>query len=310
MKILLSVILILFAGISVSGQTKIMAIGESTTADPSSYRKKFYELATAEGLSIDMVGPNSGGTGYDADNAGYYGKTCLDLTNFLQSFYKNYSPEIVILLVGTNDCGWNYRIYPNITPIDALSILIDSICVKYPDALIFVSSIPPMLDNAFTGPDQTPSGVAQANGVTYNNAMQGMINTKIASGEKVHFIDARGLLNATDILSDGIHPNQNGYNKLGVLYYNTIKPYILKTIKVYPNPVLNYTLKIDLPSDLTENVLLNIYSMTGSMVFYQNCIKYTSPITISLPKTLPFGLYLLTIKYKAITYKKKIIILS
>lgn len=310
MKILLSILLTLFVGVSVFGQTRIMAMGESTTADPFSYRKKFYELAIADGLSVDMVGPNSSGTGNGTNNAGYYGKTCLDLINLLRTFYKNYSPDIVLLLEGTNDCGWNYRFYPDTPPIDELSFLIDTICVKYPDALIFVSSIPPMLDNAFTGADQTPSGVAQANGDIYNNVMPAMIGNKFASGKKVHFIDARGLLNSTDILSDGIHPNQNGYDKLGVLYYNTIKPFISDLINVFPNPVTSYKFTIDLKSDTQEDVSLSIYSMTGSIVFFQNTVKNTSPITISLPQTLSSGIYLLTIKYKSITLKKKIIIIS
>jgi lysophospholipase L1-like esterase len=310
MKTFFSIFLTLFFTNSVFSQTKIMAIGESTTADPSSYRMKFYELATGDGLSIDMVGPNSSGTGYDADNAGYYGKTCQDLINLLRTFYKNYSPDIVLLLEGTNDCGWNYRFYPDTPPIDELSFLIDTICVKYPNALIFVSSIPPMLDNAFTGADQTPAGVAQANAVIYNNAMPGMINAKISSGEKIHFIDARGLLNATDIISDGIHPNQNGYDKMGELYYNTIKPFIMVTPKVYPNPATNHKLTVDLNIATPENISLNLYSLTGTRVFFQNDIKYTSAITVSLPNSLSAGFYLVVIKYKTFTIKKKIILLK
>ena len=226
-----------------------MAIGESTTAETSGYRKKFCDLAVADGLSIDMVGPNSNGTGYDADNAGYNGYTCLDLINKLRSFYKYYSPDIVLLLEGTNDCGWNFKFYPTIPPINELSLLIDTICLKFPDALIFVSSIPPMSDNAFTA-EQTPFGVAKANAIAFNNAMPGMINIKIASGEKVYFINARALLNDTDILSDGIHPNQNGYDKIGEQFYNTVKPFIMGTAKVYPNPLTNHKLTIDLNTEM------------------------------------------------------------
>lgn len=286
-----------------------MALGESTTVAPLGYRKKFYNLAVADGLSVDMVGPNSNGTGYDADNAGYSGYTCSDLINQLRLFYTNYSPDIVLLLEGTNDCGWDYKNYINIPPIDELSFLIDTICLKYPNALIFVSSIPPMLDNAYTGLEQTPYGVAKANAVMYNDAMPGMIDTKVAKGKKVYFINARALLNDTDISSDGIHPNQNGYNKMGELYYNTIKPFISKTSRVFPNPVTKHKLTIDLNTDMPEDISLTLYSMTGAKVFFQNDRKYTSAITVLLPQSLSPGIYFLIIKNKIFTIKKKIIIL-
>lgn len=285
-----------------------MAAGESTTAEPSGYRTKFYELAVADGLNVDMVGPNSNGTGYDAYNAGFIGFTCSELLNQFLLFYSNYSPDIVLLLEGTNDCGWHYQSNLNIPSIDELSPLIDTICNKYPNTLVFVSTIPPMSDNAYTDQGVTPFGVARTNAVAYNDAMPGMIATKIAAGEKVYFIDTRGVLNDADILGDGIHPNQSGYNKMGVLYYSIIKPYIKETALLYPNPVTDYKLTIYLKTDEPQDVSLTLYSMKGAKVFIQNDIKYTAPVEVVLPQSLSAGLYILTIKYGGVIIRKKIII--
>ena len=96
-------------------QTKILAIGESTTAAAPGYRKKFLDLAKADNLIIDMLGPNSDGAqlSYDGDHAGFRGTTCSDLVKWIGSGEVKYSPDIVILWQGTNDCGWGYQFYSN-----------------------------------------------------------------------------------------------------------------------------------------------------------------------------------------------------
>jgi len=285
-------------------QKKVMPFGESTTVGPPAYRKKFCDLAIADGLSIDMIGPNSDGPGlsYDGDNAGFIGITCSLLIDKLYSDCNGYSPDIVLLLEGTNDCGWNYQYFTDGHPIiDELSLLIDSISLKYPNALIFVGSIPPMASTSYAY-----FGVAKANAAIYNEAMPGMIAAKAASGKKVHFVDARSLSIQTDISSDSIHPNQAGYDKMAVLFYNAIKPFITTIVTgtseleagevlVYPNPVTNYQLTINLNNSTTEKVSLSLYDMTGKQI-YSADVSYSPSIPISLPQYLTKGLYFLKVK--------------
>jgi lysophospholipase L1-like esterase len=210
-------------------QTKIMALGESTTAAAPGYRKKFLDLANSDNLIIDMIGPNSDGTQFffDGDHAGFRGKTCSDLLEWIGSGEVKYSPDIVILWEGTNDCGWGYQFYTQDHQIiDELSFLIDKICAEYPDALVFVGSVPPMTDTAY-GEYNTPTGIANGNVIALNNAMPEMIKSKVREGKKVQFVDARSLISvSTDISSDGIHPNQIGYEKMGALFYNAVYSYL------------------------------------------------------------------------------------
>ena len=232
MKNIFVLIIVALLAPAAYSQIKIMPIGESTTQAPPAYRKYLYDLAKEYGLSIDMIGPNSDGTGlsYDSDNAGFSGFPCSDLITKLHTLTE-YSPDIVLLLEGTNDCGYLYDdYYPAIvdghlvTPIDKLSLLVDEICLKYPNVLIFVSSIPPMGNNAYMGGiANTPLGVAKANAVVFNDAMPGMIAAKASSGKKVYFVDARSLSIHTDISADSIHPNPVGYAKIGDFFYNVIR---------------------------------------------------------------------------------------
>lgn len=317
MKQILILFILVYFSPSALSQIKVMALGESTTAAAPGYRKKFFDLSKANGLNIDMIGPNSDGAklSYDSDNAGFRGKICSDLLKWIDSECLNYSPDIVILWEGTNDCGWGYKFYiDNHTIIDELSLLVNIICIKYPDAHVFVASIPPMSNSAYEEYD-APAGLANSNAKTLNNEMPGMINLKISEGKKVHFIDARSLLSvATDISSDGIHPNQKGYDMMGVLFYNTIHPYLtsLNTenesdVVIYPNPVTDYQLIIKSKYNAIDEISLSIYNIIGSLV-YSADIKYSPAISFLLPENLTKGLYLLKINTGINTVIKRIVI--
>jgi lysophospholipase L1-like esterase len=219
-KVLFFCVSLLFCEIGFS-QTKILSLGESTTDFGPSYRRKMCELLTADGISFNMVGPkNDGATTYDGDHAGYSGRPCDFVQLQLESFYASYPADIILIWEGTNDCGWA-TVGGSITP---LSTLVDKACQLYPNAKVLVASIPPMSYNAYESPaDGRLPGVAQANGVAYNNAMPGMCNTKFSAGKKVYYVNATSLTLATDISSDGIHPNQVGYDKMGTIFYNAVK---------------------------------------------------------------------------------------
>ena len=297
-----------------------MPLGESTTAAAPGYRMKFCDLAKTDGLSIDMIGPNSDGTGlsYDGDNAGFDGLTCSELINKIYLDLAGYSPDNVLLWEGTNDCGWAYQFYNNgQSPIDLLGLLVDKICLKYPKAFVFIGSIPPMANTSYEN-YPTPVGVAKANAAIYNDAMPGMIAAKADSGKKVYFVDARSLSIATDISNDSIHPNQTGYDKMAVLFYNKVKPFLTSpfmgtpdieesVMSVYPNPVTDYQLTINLNRIITEKISISLYNLTGIQV-YSTDVRYAPAISISLPQNLIKGLYFLKFKNGMNTVMKSIVI--
>ena len=89
-------------------------------------------------------------------------------------------------------------------------------------AKVLLASIPPMAYNAYVWAGRSP-GVAQANAVIYNNALPGLCATKASEGKNVTFVDASSLTLEDDVSSDGVHLIQEGYDKMGTIFYNAVK---------------------------------------------------------------------------------------
>lgn len=219
MNKLLFLIILNFYCLAGFSQIRILSLGESTTDFGPSYRRKMCELLTADGLNYDMVGPkNDGLNTYDGDHAGYSGVPSLGVQKQLQSFYSTHPADIILIWEGTNDCGWA-TVGGSITP---LSDLVNKACELYPNAKVLVASIPPMGYHAYESVElKRLPGVAQANGVLYNNAIPGMCNAKFKDGKKVFYVNATSLTMA-DISNDGVHPNQTGYDNMGTIFYKAL----------------------------------------------------------------------------------------
>lgn len=205
---------------------RILPFGESTTdgGGTESYRKKLGDQLTAHGIAYDFIGslkrPNP--ASWDADHQGMSGKANIDLNNWMNVHGASYQADIVLLWQGTNDVAWGWHYYG--APLDSLSALIDRICEKQPNAQVFVSSIPMMGPDAY--PDARGPGEANAATTAYNNAMPALISAKQAQGKKVHFVDTRGVLQVSDLMGDGIHPTQAGYDKMVPHWFAAIQPFL------------------------------------------------------------------------------------
>jgi hypothetical protein len=117
-------------------------------------------------------------------------------------------PNIVLVHLGTNDM---YQM-PTGAP-DRLGTLIDHIVTDAPNALVVVASIIPF-----------PSGAS--NVTTFNAAVPGEVKTRADAGKHVVYVDMFSALMTSDLGSDMIHPNEGGYEKMAVVWYNAIKSYL------------------------------------------------------------------------------------
>jgi|GEM_PF-2006854 len=211
-------------------QTRILPLGESTTswfANPM-WRPKFCEWLTADGINYDMIGPNtdtlsdgSPVTAYDGDHAGFPGNWSGGVQYGLNLFriaQPTNIPDIILLLEGTNDCGWKFQNGST----EGISDLIDKCAEWYPNAQIIVSSIPPLADKAYRDRGRS-LGEAAANVIAFNSQLPDLCATKAAQGKNVTFVDAASSLDLTDLEPDGIHPNQSGNDKLATTFYDAVK---------------------------------------------------------------------------------------
>ena len=112
--------------------------------------------------------------------------------------------DIVVIHIGTNDMYMS----PSGAP-TRLGNLIDKLTTGYPNALIVVCKIIPL-----------PSGMSAVN--TYNNAIPGIVQTRVAAGKHVIIVDLATGFPSSGLSSDSVHPNVSGYAWMGDKVYDAI----------------------------------------------------------------------------------------
>lgn len=268
---------------------KIMSMGDSITHGyingDNGYRKYLYhQLVDNKGYVIDMVGSNntgwtpsynfSDGTySYDPQHEGYSGYTIKSYggrTGLLDTIknnntVKNNDPDIVILMIGTNDILDTYDI-SNIG--SRLEELADFIYAQKSDVKLIIMS-PPPIDSSIESwvPDQTTVNASLS---TCKTAVQNLVKAKKAEGKSCEFVDINKLFNDqadyTVYLNDYCHPNESGYELMGN-YLATVVDNYLKTGSVEvggsSGTSTNAPVNIDdCPTDLTEAEKVGEYTIT------------------------------------------------
>lgn len=200
---------------------KIMPLGDSITAGehtidptPGTYRIQLEKNFSTDGLRVDFVGSRSNGPNSlgDKDHEGHGGWKIDEITGLVDDgLLKTYRPDVALLMIGTNNLGRD-----TVRKAHArLSHLIDKITGHSPKTELLVSSIAPV--------DPSVRGENRANkGRQFNALIPDLVDDKVAQGKKVTFVDVGGSLTVKDLVSDGVHPNAKGYNKMGNRWYNAL----------------------------------------------------------------------------------------
>ncbi|WP_225447995.1 SGNH/GDSL hydrolase family protein [Streptacidiphilus sp. P02-A3a] len=169
---------------------------QSTTGN--GYRGPLWDELTAEGHPLDFVGSVQGGTMSDPDNEGHSGWRIDQLAAITDSSLATYKPNVITLMIGTNDLGQDYE---DSTAPDRLSALVDQIVRDDPTATVLVANLIV----------STNTEVAAAE-PAYNATIPSMVAAKQAAGDHVAFVDMSALTTAD--LFDALHPNDGGYQKM------------------------------------------------------------------------------------------------
>ncbi len=254
---------------------KIMSIGDSITdgyGTDGSYRKFLYHELVDSGYDIDMVGPNcswgdmeytdkiSGETfSYDAAHCGYSGYSIMNyngrngILETIKSgnYLAEYSPDIVILQIGTNDIIDDHEIDSAGERLDTLiTYITENIS---PESALFVTTIPelePNLPDVYTWfdnyrhspdwttqyPDSDVEAMVHKQISVYNEQVKNLIKTKQNDGiSNIYSGDINSVL--TDVsskLKDGVHPNNTGYRLMGEYWADLLKKYLSGNITDTP----------------------------------------------------------------------------
>ncbi|WP_437743794.1 SGNH/GDSL hydrolase family protein [Sorangium sp. So ce1504] len=215
---------------------KIMPFGDSITDGyngdtPGGYRVELFRLAHAAGKNITFVGsgsngPNTvGGVAFPHNHEGHSGWTIAPaggrsgISTLVSTVMPQYKPDIVLLMIGTNDAIDNYDM-PNAPK--RLGALIDSIYAQLPNVLIVVAAPVPSRGDASKGDDTALSARIK----TYDDAIPAVVKARADAGRHIISVDMYTPFNPnkTTLLEDQWHPNLQGYVLLGGQWYAALQP--------------------------------------------------------------------------------------
>jgi lysophospholipase L1-like esterase len=201
------------------------SITEGAPNNNGGYRIELFHLAHQAGKNITFVGSNSNGpaqvdgVAFPPENEGHGGYTIDNETGhngispLVSTVMPTYKPDIITLMIGTNDAFYNIDMANAPT---RLGNLIDSIYAQLPDVLLIVAQIIPTAD------DPTNARIQ-----TYNAAIPAVVQARATAGKHIRLVNmwpvvANVANYKTTILVDTWHPNSTGYVDIGTAWYNAL----------------------------------------------------------------------------------------
>ncbi len=237
-----------------NGAVKIMPLGDSITfgmGDDGGYRKYLDYFLDQKGFTnVDFVGPEGSDSAsftyqgktvtYDDNHAGYSGYAIMDqsggwfggLHGILETmqggdYIRTYSPDIILLQIGTNDVTFGYLDGSE----ERLHTLLDYLLANMPaNGAIFFTTIPDMGDTGW--------GSSNANIASYNEIVKKVANEYAGKGKNVIFADIHSTIDASTDLGDSVHPNAKGYEKMGRYWAEILTPYLNGETPSVPEPII------------------------------------------------------------------------
>jgi lysophospholipase L1-like esterase len=213
---------------------RIMPLGDSITFGVGSsgggYRVELFRQALAGDRSITFVGtaPPNGPNDVNVNgqlqpfprshqgHSGFSisGGAAGSLAQVVAGSLAPSDPDIVLLMIGTNDINGNIDVA---NAPQRLGGLIDQITDGAPDALLVVAQI-------------VPTTVAGTNVrvEAYNDAIPALVDARVAEGKHVRLVDmyAPFVANAnfaTALMNDFLHPNDAGYVVMAQTWFDAIE---------------------------------------------------------------------------------------
>jgi len=224
---------------------KIMPFGDSITDGyngdtPGGYRVELFRRAHADGKNITFVGTGSNGpsnvdgVSFPPRHEGHSGWTIYPaggrkgISQCLQanadclktgSVMPEYKPDVVLLMIGTNDAIDNYDMA---NAPKRLGDLIDTIYTQLPNVWIVVAQPIPSRGDGTKGDDTGLSARIK----TYDDAIPAVVKARADAGKHISIVDMYTPFagNKTSLIEDQWHPNLQGYVVLGTQWYSVLKP--------------------------------------------------------------------------------------
>ena len=222
-----------------SSPVRIMPLGDSITMGvipptigswndyTGGYRQKLYIDLTTGGHTVDFVGSQQTGAlavpPFDSDHEGYPGYYAAgstppgDIASQVYNWLVANPADVVLLHIGTCDVNLGTQSAASV------SAILDNIYAYNPDITVVLARI--IKEQGYE------TQVTQ-----YNHDVEAMALNRIATrGDKIVIVDQENALNYVDDMTDGIHPNQLGYNKMADVWLNGLKSFLPVCVNNVPS---------------------------------------------------------------------------
>jgi lysophospholipase L1-like esterase len=234
MKLLLlsSVLLLVPPG---AGTARIVCIGDSITQGrkgggankpTQSYRYPLWKALVDAGADVDFVGslkggfegdpewPDYKGRPFDRDHEGHWGWTTRGVREKLPEWIRNYTPDVALLLLGTNDVSPHGKMTVEDTKKE-MGLLVDLLRGRNPKVVV-------LLGQCF--PEWKPFPELRTK-------MEEFAREKSTAASPVVIVDhSRGWVSKPDAAGshtvDWVHPNESGDAKLAGNWMETLRPHL------------------------------------------------------------------------------------
>jgi acyl-CoA thioesterase I len=197
-----------------------MPLGDSISDGyfiPGGYRIELWYGLKTQGYAVEFVGSASNGPDSlpDRRHEGHSGWRIDQIHEQVAGWLNAAQPNIILLLIGTNDIAQGYKID---TAPDRLDRLIETIFQVTPNVQLFVGSIPPISEP-----------ILNQRAIAYNQEVEALVQHRKASGDRIDFVDFYYTLSLDD-LPDGVHPNREGFRKIAQAWENAIGNSVIQFI--------------------------------------------------------------------------------
>jgi hypothetical protein len=142
----------------------------------------------------------------DKQHEGWPGKNAAFIRDNVGKFLSNNPPQVVFLMIGTNDITDNV---PVATIRNTIGAILDSIYTFNNQIEIYLGEVSSRSDNK------------QAQVVELNTALVGLVSGKKTNGYDVTLVDMD--LSSDKIDADGIHPTDRGYQEIAVAWFSALE---------------------------------------------------------------------------------------
>jgi lysophospholipase L1-like esterase len=190
-----------------------ITVGQGSSARTGGYRDWLLPRLTGTGglTGLSYVGSQTldaaGRQGYPHE--GYSGQTISYLSTIVDDRLNRFSPDFILLDAGTNDA---YGSSSDVVAARMQTLLAQ--IVAHPCVRVVVAKLSPMLG----GGRQPAASIIQQQ---FNDKLGAVVSSVDPSGARIRVVDM-SILGPQQMNSEGIHPNDAGYDWMSYLWYRAL----------------------------------------------------------------------------------------